>query len=144
MTEIKDRLYKVRGKVTNWKFVAFCAIMVLLYFGHQNILDWALIPSFNYLHALPLIGGGIDWLLLYGGVGTWNWHTISACFILAVVAVAFGYWWGRSSIEIIEVNPTSKTTAEPQPKPELTPEQKKIQELTEQIAKLKQPEKAES
>ena len=145
MSRIKEQLYKVNNRLNLKWFGVFIVVVALTYLAHDRILAWGLIPAFNYLHALPYIGNGIDWLLLYGGAETWNWHTISAVAISSIIVLVFGYYWGRHSIEIIEVN---------QPTPEKTPELEapvtppsdtdaKIAELTKEVEDLKKAKAAE-
>ena len=135
MSGIKDRLYKVRNRLNLKYFGIFILVVGLTYLAHDRILQWVLIPTFQYLRGLPIIGAGIDWLLLYGGAGTWNAHTISAVAICAIVSGVFCYWWGRHSVEVIEVNPTVK---EAEPEPELSPLEKENLKLKEELKQLKE------
>lgn len=141
MSGIKDRLYKVNNRLNFKWFGVFIVVVVLTYLAHDRILAWGLIPAFNYLHGLPYIGGGIDWLLLYGGAETWNWHTISAVAISSICVLVFGYYWGRHSIEVIEVNPELAPAVVTTPEPAATPSSDvdaKIAELTKEIEAMKQ------
>lgn len=107
MSQIKGKLVNIKDRINVKYTLVVLAMMVLLYYGHSRILNEALIPAVNYLHGLPVIGTLIDWLMLYGAAETWNWHTISAVVIITIPVGIFCYWWGRSSIEVVELNEPS-------------------------------------
>ena len=142
MSVIKEKLYKVNNRLNLKWFGVFIVVVALTYLAHDRILAWGLIPAFNYLHGLPYIGGAIDWLMLYGGAETWNWHTISAVAISSVIVLVFGYYWGRHSIEVIEVNkPTPEPTLDV-PEKTVSETDKTIQELKDKVAALEKEQKA--
>ena len=140
MSAVKQKLYTVKNRV-NWKWTgAFILIVVFAYLGHQNLINLVLLPVGDWLYQFSVVKWFVDAVMLYGHAETWNWHSISASALIAVVSGVFCYFWGRHSIEVIEVNQPPPATpieeAKPAEKPAIDYDAQ-IKELQAQIDKMK-------
>jgi len=149
MSAIKEKLYRVRSRLNLKWFGAFLLIVIFAYLGHQNLINMVIVPAYNWLYGTAIGAAVINFLKQYAGTETWNWHSISASAMIGIIAVVFGYFWGRHSIEVVEVNsPTPEKTIlkrEESGVETKTPSDTdaKIAELTKQVEDLKKEKAAE-
>lgn len=144
-----SKLGKAKDIVTGHYFSYKTFFVLLIILGGTLYVTWALardrvmelwlMPAYDTVHGLPLIGPAIDWLGIY--TASWRWDQIILSAMMLMLGAFIGWFYGKPRTEKVTINPEPTLEPEPQPQEEAPLDyEAKYNEL---LAKVEKDEKAE-
>jgi len=120
---MSGKLGRAKDVITGHYFSYKTFLVVLIILGGSLYITWAiardrimelwLLPAYDTVQTIPLLGPFIQWLATY--TASWRWDQIILSTMMLGLGAFIGWFYGKPRTEKVEIN---SPTPEPSPEPE--------------------------